>query len=132
MLRNIVAGVVGFTLWWIVGGVLIGFILPSVWPEYQIANQANLTGEGQNFSSSMMIARLFSAAVANVAAGYITVYIAKVRVIAWFPASVLMLVMLYAHLFVYWSDWPIWYHGIFLMPFIPLYILGGRFVKTKQ
>ena len=132
MFKKVLAVIVGFLAWWIIAGVLVGGLLPAVWSEYQIANEIKIADGVQSFSVLMLLTRLFLSAIANVFSGFITVYISKQQITAWYTASALVVIMIYSHIALFWNDWPVWYHLGFLIPFVPIVIAGGKLAKTQN
>lgn len=78
------------------------------------------------FTLTMKLARLSIAVVSSLAAG------ALVRVVApasrwapWIVGLIVLALFLPAHVSL-WYRFPIWYHLTFLVPLVPLVVLGAR------
>lgn len=118
MWRTIGSVVAGLVTWAVVVTIL-NFGLRAAIPDYHAA-EATL-----QFTMAMKIGRLTEAAVTSVAAGAITGLIAPTK--RWTPMIVglITLAMFLPEHVKLWDRFPIWYHLSFLVPLVPLVILGG-------
>ena len=119
MWRTIGAIVAGLVSWAVVVTIL-NFGLRAAIPGYHAA-EATL-----QFTMTMNVGRLVEAALASLAAG------ASVGVIAppsrwapWLVGLITLGMFLPVHVSL-WSRFPIWYHLAFLVPLVPLVVLGSR------
>ena len=119
MWRTIGAIVAGLVSWAVVVTIL-NFGLRAAIPGYHAA-EATL-----QFTMTMKVGRLVEAALASLAAG------ASVGVIAppsrwapWLVGLITLGMFLPVHVSL-WSRFPIWYHLAFLVPLVPLVVLGSR------
>jgi hypothetical protein len=125
MWRTIGSIVAGLVAWTIVV-TLLNFGLRAAIPDYHAA-EATL-----QFTMAMKIGRLTEAALASVAAGAVAGLIDPAR--RWVPAIVGLLILgmflpVHANL---WSKFPVWYHLSFLVPIVPLVVLGGAVVRSSR
>ncbi|HEX3665999.1 MAG TPA: hypothetical protein VHU23_12285 [Rhizomicrobium sp.] len=121
MWRTIGGVIAGFVAWWVVATVLnIGLRL---WlPGYTPAVEHALT-----FTLAMKIWRLLIAVAAALAAGMVVGAIApENRWAPWIAGGLILAPFLPFHLFFIWSKLPVWYHLSFLVPLVPLVVLGAR------
>jgi hypothetical protein len=120
MKRTIAAVVAGLLFWAAFGSLLIG-ALRVFWPDYAVAHPM------RDFTFPMQMARLVVGAVATLGAGAVARRIAGTGGRAVMTFGILLLL---ANLFVHlqeptWSDYPLWYHIVFLGYLVPLTLLGG-------
>ena len=116
---SVVAGLVA----WVVIVTLLNFGLRAAIPGYHGA-EATL-----QFTMTMKIGRLTEAAITSVAAGAIVALIAPSS--KWAPWAVGLIVLgmfLPVHVNL-WHKFPPWYHLSFLVPIVPLVVLGGWLVR---
>lgn len=118
--------VIGGLLAWGAIVTLINFGLRWWLPGYQAAEPTLV------FTLPMMIARLSMAAVTSLAAGAITRTIAPSK---WWPAAVVGLILLVPFLPEHirlWDKFPVWYHLSFLVPLVPLLLLGSALASGRR
>ena len=114
-----VASVIGGIVAWGVIVTILNFGLRAAIPGYHAA-EATL-----QFTLSMKLGRLTEAALTSIATGAIIGMIAPAK--RWAPLAVGLIVLA---LFVpehvkLWNSFPVWYHLSFLVPLVPLVVLGG-------
>jgi hypothetical protein len=116
---SIVAGLIS----WAIVITLLNFGLRAAIPNYHAA-EATL-----QFSMAMKIGRLTEAAVASIAAGAVVGWIEPTR--RWASAIVGLIILgMFVPVHVgLWSRFPVWYHLTFLVPIIPLVVLGSMLVE---
>src|SRR5215469_13696489 len=119
MWRTIGAIVAGIVAWAVVVTVLnIGLRL---WLPGYVQVEHTLV-----FTLPMKIARLLIAAVTSLVAGAVTRAIAsRSRWAPWVVGLVILLPFLWVHSHI-WSKFPVWYHLTFLLPLVPLVVLGAE------
>jgi hypothetical protein len=118
MWRTIGSIVAGLVAWALVVTVL-NFGLRAANPGYHAA-EATL-----QFTMAMKIGRLTEAAVTSVAAGVVVGWIDPGRKWApWLVGAIVLVMFLPVHVQL-WSKFPAWYHLSFLVPLVPLVVLGG-------
>jgi hypothetical protein len=77
------------------------------------------------FTLAMKIARLSMAAVTSVVAGMIVRAVASSsRWAPWIVGAVILALFIPSHIWL-WNRFPIWYHLSFLVPLVPLVVLGA-------
>ncbi len=119
MWRTVLA-VLGGLVAWVVIVTLINFGLRAALPGYTAAEHT------LDFTLTMKIARLTMAAATSLLAGVATRAIApSSRWAPWIAGGVLLLLFLPQHIYI-WDKFPVWYHLSFLMPLVPLVVLGAR------
>ncbi len=117
----------GLLVWAAIGSAFI-FVLRVAWPAYEAAH---LT---KSFTFAMLLSRLTAGVAASLAAGAVAMKIAKTGDKAiWFLGLILLLLNLPIHLRdPVWSQYPGWYHLVFLGYLVPLVLLGGRLMKNNK
>jgi hypothetical protein len=100
----------------------------AVWPAYAEAFPS------QGFTTGMLLARLATAVVALLGAGYLAARIARgERIAVVIAAGALLLLGGAIHLTEpTWSHFPLWYHLAFLGLIAPCVLIGGRLRKGPQ
>jgi len=119
MWRTIGAIVAGIVAWVVVVTVLnIGLRL---WLPGYVQVEHTLV-----FTLPMKIARLTIAAITSLCAGAVTRAVARSsRLAPWIVGLALLLPFLWEHIHI-WSKFPVWYHLTFLLPLVPLVVLGAE------
>jgi hypothetical protein len=123
MKRAILAFITGAVVWVLVVSVLdraLRFIIPG----YAVAEPR------MTFTLGMMAARLIIAAITSLAAGAVTAVIAPASPQVPWVLGVLMLVLFIPDHLRLWSLFPLWYHLTFLVPLVPLVLLGARLMHA--
>ena len=119
MWRTIGAVVAGLVSWAVVVTIL-NFGLRAAIPGYHAA-EATL-----QFTMTMKVGRLVEAALASLAAGAIVGFVApSARWAPWLVGLITLGIFLPVHVSL-WTRFPIWYHLAFLVPLVPLVVLGSR------
>jgi hypothetical protein len=119
---SIIGGLVG----WAVAVTLLNFGLRAAIPNYHAA-EATL-----QFTAAMKAGRLIEAALASIAAGAVAGWIAPSGKWApWIIGAIILAVFLPVHVKL-WSQFPVWYHLTFLVPIVPLILLGNWPMRTKR
>jgi hypothetical protein len=124
MWRTVGSIVAGLIVWAIVV-TLLNFGLRAAIPNYHAA-EATL-----QFSMAMKIGRLTEATLASIAAGAVVGWIEPTK--RWASAIVGLIILgMFVPVHVgLWSKFPLWYHLTFLVPIIPLVVLGGMLVRSS-
>jgi hypothetical protein len=119
---SIVAGLVT----WAVVVTVLNFVLRAAIPGYHSAETT------LQFTMAMKIARLSEAAVTSVVAGAMTGLIAPTK--RWAPLAVglITLAMFLPEHVKLWDRFPVWYHLSFLVPLVPLVVLGGMLTQRAR
>lgn len=119
---SVVAGLVA----WVVIVTILNFALRAAIPGYHAAETT------LQFTAAMKAGRLVEAAITSLAAGMIVGLIEPAK--RWPPALVGLIVLglfLPVHIGL-WHKFPVWYHLSFLVPLVPLVILGGSLTQKRQ
>lgn len=123
--RGFVGALAGLVAWVIVATVA-NLALRTLMPGYAEAEPS------MKFTISMMIGRLLVGAVSSVVAGSVAAWIAKGA--GWVPAMVgVILIAMFVPVHVgLWDTFPIWYHLAFLIPLLPLALLGAKLAASRR
>ena len=119
---SIVAGLVS----WAIVVTILNFGLRAAIPGYHAA-EATL-----QFTMVMKIGRLTEAALASAAAGAMVGVIEPSK--KWAPLAVGLIVLatfLPVHVKL-WNVFPIWYHLAFLVPLVPLVVIGASLARNAS
>ena len=116
---KIVLGVlIGFIAWFIVASIG-NWVVRALAPGYAEADVA------MKFTLSMMLARLGVGAVSSLVAGLVcAMCVRSVPSSVRFLAVALVVFFVPVH-YALWSQFPLWYHAVFLLSIAPLVIAGG-------
>ncbi len=125
MWRTIGSIVAGLVVWAVVVTVL-NFGLRLAIPDYHAA-EATL-----QFTMAMKIGRLTEAAVASIAAGAVVGLIEPTKKWTLGLTGLIVLAMFLPVHVNLWSKFPVWYHLTFLVPLVPLVLLGGALVHGNR
>ena len=126
MLRGILGVVVGVIVWWV--GFFFGLaqLLMYSWPAYAaVAREFIVTGVSQ-FTTPMYAWNAVMWVLAEIAAGWIAVVIARRREAGWVLAGLLMAFLCFMHLYREWDRFPGWYNLAVALPSGAAVLLGGR------
>jgi len=124
MWRTIGSMVAGFFAWGLVV-TLLNFGLRAAIPSYHAA-EATL-----QFTMAMKAGRLIEAAIASLAAGALIGWLGPLA--KWAPCvvgAVILAMFLPDHVQL-WNAFPIWYHLAFLVPLVPLVVVGAALVRGR-
>jgi hypothetical protein len=123
--RDIGAIVGGLASWWLVAAV--GYwLLSAVSTDYALAEPT------ADFTAAMLFARLLVGIVCSIVAGAICGAIAGSDSVA--PAIVggLMLILLVPIQYAVWTDFPNWYHVVFLGSVVPVVWRSAKLAQPKS
>jgi len=119
MVASIVAGLVA----WVVVVTILNFGLRAAIPDYRAA-EATL-----QFTLAMKIGRLIEAAPTSLAAGAVIGWIdPSRRWTPWLVGAIVLAAFLPVHVKL-WNSFPAWYHLSFLVPLVPLLVIGAALVR---
>ena len=135
MVRGILGVVGGGIVWW-VSFFGLARILYSFWPAYATtAHEFMVTGVS-GFTTPMYGCNALFWVLAEIAAGWIAVVIARRRESAGVLAAVLMTFLCFMHLYLEWDRFAGWYNLAVALPSGAAVLLGGRlaarFVRTEM
>ena len=123
MWRTIGATVAGLAAWAIII-TLLNFGLRAAIPGYHAA-EATL-----QFTLAMKVGRLGEAALTSLAAGAVAGWAApSKKYTPWLVGLIILAMFLPVHVGL-WNKFPVWYHLAFLVPLVPLVVLGGMVTRT--
>ena len=119
MVRRVGAVVAGLLIFFLLA-FLAGSAALTFWTEYAAA------APDRAYTLPMLLARLTTGAAATVVAGWCASRIAQDhQTTALWLGLVLLAINVPWHIQI-WSEYPIWYHLVWLASLIPCTILGGR------
>ena len=119
MVASIVAGLVA----WVVVVTILNFGLRAAIPGYHAA-EATL-----QFTLAMKVGRLIEAALTSLAAGAVIGWIdPSRRWTRWLVGAIVLAAFLPVHVKL-WNSFPAWYHLSFLVPLVPLVVIGAALVR---
>ena len=119
MVASIVAGLVA----WVVVVTILNFGLRAAIPDYRAA-EATL-----QFTLAMKVGRLIEAALTSLAAGAVIGWIdPSRRWTPWLVGAIVLAAFLPVHVKL-WNSFPAWYHLSFLVPLVPLVVIGAALVR---
>ena len=121
-IASIVAGLVG----WLVIVTILNFGLRAAIPGYHSA-EATL-----QFTSAMKAGRLTEAALTSLAAGALVGWVApRAKWAPWVVGFAILAIFLPVHINL-WNKFPAWYHLTFLVPIVPLVVLGASLAGRRE
>ena len=124
MWRTIGSIVGGFFAWGLVI-TLLNFGLRAAIPGYHAA-EATL-----QFTMAMKAGRLIETAIASLAAGALIGWLApSAKWAPWAVGGVILAMFLPVHVRL-WNIFPVWYHLAFLVPLVPLVVLGSVLTRNR-
>lgn len=122
----------------VVLGVLVGLVVWFVVATVgNFAVRAAIAGYREaeptlQFTVPMLLARLVLGAVSSVTAGWACAALSRSAPIASpYLAAVLVIVFIPVH-YRLWTQFPLWYHLVFLASLAPLALLGARLVRRRS
>jgi len=117
--RFLAAIFVGALTWAGIGGLGL-FMLRVTWAAYAIAEPT------KSYTVPMLLSRLTAGVICTLVAGFVTELIAgRSRAATVYLGVVLLAGSAFIHLGRVWADYPPWYHTAYLLPLLPLTVLGG-------
>jgi hypothetical protein len=121
-----IAGVVAGLVAWAVIATLLNFGLRAAIPGYHAAEST------LQFTLAMKAGRLIEAALASLATGAIVGSIApSSRWAPWAVGLFILIMFLPTHVKL-WTSFPVWYHLAFLVPLVPLVVLGSVLARGRR
>ena len=134
MVRGVIGVLVGGVVWGM-GFFGLARVLDSIWPAYATTAHEFMTTGASGFTPTMYGWNALFWVLAEIAAGWIAVVVARRREAAWVLAAILMLFLCFMHLYLEWVRFPGWYNLVVALPSGPAILLGGRlaarFVRSR-
>jgi hypothetical protein len=130
MVRAIVGVVAGWIVWF-VGFLALAIGLASVWPEYRVHGQAWMNDHVFDFPTVMAVCNVAFWVLAEIAAGWVGMAIARRREAVWALAAIVGGYLLYEHLYAEWANIPAWYNLAVAITGIPAVLLGGNLAGRR-
>ena len=125
MVRAVLGVVAGWIVWFLAFlGLAIG--LAAVWPEYRVHGQAWMNDHIFDFPTNMAVLNVIFWILAEIAAGWVTMAIARRREALWVLAAIVGPYLFYEHLYAEWANIPAWYNVAVAITAIPAVLLGGK------
>jgi hypothetical protein len=124
----IVTGVLVGVVAWIAIGLAGLFLLRTAWSDYAAAEPT----KAYNFS--MLLSRLAVASVCSISSGFLAVKAASEnRKAASWLGALLLFASMPLHLPIsnlsVWTDYPAWYHAVYLLSLMPFVSVGGSLTQ---
>jgi hypothetical protein len=123
------ASVVGGLVAWGVIVTILNFGLRAAIPGYHSAELALESAGVMQFTGPMEAGRLIEAALTSLAAGAVVGLIAPSKKWAPWAVGLIVLAMFLPVHVKLWHTFPVWYHLSFLVPLVPLVVLGAALVR---
>ena len=130
MVRGVL-GVLGGAVVWMVAFFTLARILFLVWPAYALPAQVWRDTGAYEFGALMSVCNALFWLMAEIAAGWTAVVIAKRREAAWVLAALLMLYLSFLHLYYVWNNFPWWYDLAVALPSGAAVLLGGKLAGRR-
>jgi len=130
MIRLILAVVAGFAVWTILwlgsDQVLINLSKDWYGVHQNGFETAMLNGTPFTPDSTILLMHLVRTVIISLMSGFLAAYVAAENKKA--PLALGILLFLFGLMIelMAWSYLPIWYHAMFLLPLVPMAVLGGR------
>ncbi len=108
-------------------GVLASFVARSTWPAYAAAEPTRA------YTLTMLWSRLVAGAVITSISAIVATRVANDRGrAAWWLGALFLAVSLPHHVFDVWSEYPVWYHLLYLGYLVPIAGISGRVVTRRS
>jgi hypothetical protein len=125
MVRGVLGVLAGGIVWWMVFWGL-AILLTEAWPAYAVLGREFLATGAFGFTVPMATCNLVFWVLAEIAAGWIAVAVARRREPAWILGALIMAVLCLIHLYFDWDRMPWWYNVFVAIPSGPAVLLGSR------
>jgi hypothetical protein len=129
-------GVVVAAVAWMVAFFALAWLLALLWPDYALHGQVWFTEQRFEFSAAQAGLNALFWALAEIAAGWLTVVVAKRREASWVLAVLIGTYLALMHLYLEWDTFPWWYNLAVALPAIPAVLIGGtlagRFARPNE
>ncbi|HEV7714243.1 MAG TPA: hypothetical protein VGO53_01525 [Steroidobacteraceae bacterium] len=125
MLRGVLGVIVG-AVGWMTGFYTLAIGLSMLWPGYALHGREFIREGVFTFTAPMACCNLLFWVLAEIAAGWVAMKIAKRREAVWVLAALLEIYLAAMHLVLYWPRFPWWYNLGVVIPAVPAVLLGRR------
>ena|SRR5262245_15250217 len=125
MVRGVLGVVAGWILW-LVAFMALAIGLAAVWPEYRVHGRAWMYDHVFDFPTNMAIVNVIFWIVAEIAAGWVAMAVARRREAVWVLAAIVVGYLGYEHLYAEWANIPAWYNLSVVILAVPAVLLGAR------
>lgn len=125
MIRAVLGVVAGWVVWF-VGFLVLAVLLAQVWPEYRTHGQGWMNDHVFDFPTNMAVLNVIFWILAEVAAGWVAMAIARRREAVWVLAAIVVGYLGYEHLYAEWANIPAWYNLAVVIAAVPAVLLGAR------
>ncbi|HTW38037.1 MAG TPA: hypothetical protein VMD49_05675 [Steroidobacteraceae bacterium] len=122
--RTVLAVLVGAAVW-MVGFLALARILVALWPAYAVPARVWTRTNTYAFTAPMSVANAAFWILAELAAGWVAVTIARRTGAAWILAVLVMGYLCFMHLYYVWHALPWWYNLVVAFSSGPAVLLGG-------
>jgi hypothetical protein len=124
-----VLGVVTGAIVWTAAFMALAFGLAALWHDYALHGSTWFREGIFTFTPTMGSVNLVFWVLAEIAAGWVAMKIARREQAVWVLAAGLGLYLAWQHLLVYWSSIPWWYNLGVVIPAVFAVLLGGRLAR---
>src|SRR5262245_49144394 len=124
MIRGVLGVVLGWLVWF-AGFLVLAIGLAALWPDYGVHGRAWMNDHVFDFTTPMAGLNVLFWIVAEVAAGWVAIAVARRREALWVLATLVGLYLCYEHLYAEWANIPTWYNLAVAISGIPAVLLGG-------
>src|SRR5215467_2558625 len=105
IVRGVLGVVVGGVVWF-AGFMALAILLAAVWPEYRVHGRAWLNDHVFDFPTHMAAFNVLFWVIAEIAAGWAAMLIARRREALWVLAAYIGCYLAYEHLYAEWANIP--------------------------
>lgn len=133
MTRHILGVLAGLATWYLLA-MAGGYLMRESWPAYaQVVQTLSFAPEAAPpaFTLLMLIARLVMGALVTIGMGIVAARITPSPVAQLLPGVFWLIFFVAEHVAV-WDKFPVWYHLISLLTFLPLTYLGNRIARNPR
>lgn len=135
MLRIVLGVIAGFT-GWLIMWVGSERIISAIWPAFgahQKAFEEVLKNGGQfTAETGPLLTHIVMGSIVSLVSGVVAALVAGENSRAPFYLGIALLALGIMKAVMSWQHVPIWYHIVFTAMLLPLAILGGKLVMTRQ
>ncbi len=130
MIRGVLGVVAGWIVW-LVGFLALAVLLAQVWPEYRVHGRAWMNDHVFDFPTDMATYNVIFWVLAEIAAGWVAMAIARRREAVWVLAAIVLGYLGYEHLYAEWANIPAWYNLAVVITAVPAVLLGARLASRS-